>query len=54
MNISKYRSGQTFWNSSAWVELPTSPSRTTTSGRAASAAMAAPKATLVATFSPTW
>ena len=47
MYISTNRSGATAWKSSVWVELPTSPSRTTRSGRwPASQASASPKALL--------
>ena len=48
MNISKNRSGAAFWKSSVWVEFATSPSSTTTSGRAASAARVSPNALRVA------
>ena len=53
MYISKYRSGCAFANVSANVEFETSPSRATTSGRAApSAASASPYALRVATSVP--
>ena len=51
MNISRNRSGATFWKSSVCVELPTSPSRTTTLGFAAIAARVSPNAFRVATAS---
>ena len=52
MYIWKKRSGYASPNFSVKVELPTSPSMATTSGRAPSAASASPKAARVATFMP--
>ena len=52
MYIWKKRSGYASLNLSVKVELPTSPSITTTSGRTPSATSASPKAALVATFMP--
>ena len=51
IHISKKRSGCALANSSAWVELDTSPSMATTSGMAPSASSASPYALRVATFS---